>query len=84
MASVDIDIPTPGIARAMHDRSQQHTTPGIVEDPGELDRGDDHECRETEDGGEQATLGLQVVLERSLDEEQGYMPDSPHHANDKA
>ena len=84
MAPVDINVPAPGIACAVQDRSQQHTALGVVKDPSELDRGDDHEYRVTEKGGEQATLRLQVVLARSLDEEQGYMPDSPDHSNDKA
>ena len=68
----------------MHDRSHQHTASRVIEDPGELDRGDDHEYRVSENGGEQASLGSQAVLERSLDEELGDMPDRPHPTNDQA
>lgn len=84
MAPEDINVPAPGIGCAVHDRSQQHTALGVVEDPSELDRGEDHEYRVTENGGEQATLRLYVILARSLDEEQGDMPDSPDHSDDKA
>lgn len=84
VAPVGINVPAPGIARAMHHRSQQYTAPGVVENPGEPDRGDDHEYRVSEKGGEQANLGSQGMLERSLDEEQRDMPDRPHPANDQA